>query len=845
MKYFAEFYSKDRQPYRIEFETRSGSGERQLKLSGNPFVASVKGSEKHIYSPIRCGGATVGLLTKDCIFDLYSGQSQGVKVTLYSGENLESVEWVGYVSPTMYDQGFDEEWEELDIDCVDGIAVLKDIPFRDDTKTVRPFIDIIFQCLKSSGCYREAFISDNVQMSEGGTEAVVEKFRISTANFFSKKKDVSQTDEDVAWSCYDVLSYICLWLGYTVIAEGDAVYIIDYDAIRAGQTTYHRYSLDGDSPGTGVRVNRSYSKLIMKPDYAGNGSKVNLEEVYNKVTVKDEFYTYDNLFPTFGDKNFEKNITGRASDLSDHFTEAVGITSQGMIFGDFIQASPKDGVYEDFYILIDKDWNSNYWLNLFKFYETPVFDMKKYVRGTRQPVAPLDLVTYVDLLKKYNGGFYYRWQKFKLSGEVDENDNFWPDWYEWAVKYRKSYDFNASTAKKIEIWRELFRTIDQIDKMNLNPVIALINTGDNRFGPGDESHYNDVTDNDVSKNYPFVSLNNYSSAVFGGKNHFIRIKGTFSFHDEPLTPHKLNNGQDNKDLVRKGDYKGKEQGYIWCKVKWGSQWWAGDDEGWSSKETWFKLYYWKEEDCTYRDEAGMSNEDNFDTDFDFCSNKYFYLSPGGSGYIIPCPESNLDGDAEVCFATRDMRGNSKHGSWNPPGTKFDNRYCRYLSDCVFITNLSITAETFEGMTGDADLDSDTLYTDIIENGSVSSMDTVSFKVCTDDNKKPSYSSVSYLEGRNSRFVSSLVNRALLSAERDTAGTDGLDGRLRQEEHMVFKLATQYEEPRLSYSCDLHNDGHRLFGAYTDGMFPGRVFILQEREIDYRMNSAQLKLTEKR
>lgn len=843
MKYFAEFYSKDRQPYRIEFETQTGSGERQLKLSGNPFVASVKGSEKHIYSPIRCGGATVGLLTKDCIFDLYSGQAQGVKVTLYSGENSESVEWVGYVSPTMYDQGYDEEWEELDIDCVDGIAVLKDVLFKDDQKNIRTFLDIIFRCLKTSGCYSVFFVSDNVQMNDVATEAVVEKFRISTANFFSKKKDISQTDDDVAWNCYDVLYYLCLWLGYTIVTEGDAVYIVDYDAIRTGQTTYHRYSLMDEKPGTGVRTNISYTKSIKADDYAGNGSKINLETVYNKVTVKDDFYNYDNLFPTFGDLNFEKNITAPTANLS-RFFHNMTLQDHGLQFGDHITASPNDGVFEDFCIIVDTDWYGNWWLNIFKFYDTPVFNMIKYDRTSRESVMLDENLTYGDLLS-YNGAFYYRWFKTDAYRWVDENGTKVNDIYEWINRQRASYNYNAPTAEKMKIWAQLFDKIKFVDKLSLTPVIAMINTGDNRFGPGDEQHYNDATDDDVTKDYPFVTLKSYNSSVFGGPNHYLRIKGTFCFHDEPDTPHKLNNGRDNKYLKRHGDYKGKEQGYLWAKVKWGSQWWGGDEQGWVKSETWFKLYYWLEKDCTYRDGAGMGNEDNFDTDFDFCANGFSFMNLGETGYIIPCPDSNLDGKAEVCFATRDMRGNSKNGSWNPSGTKFDNRYCRYLSDCVFITNLSITAESYEGLLEDADLDSDTLFTDVIENGSVSSMDTITFKVCTDDNKKPSYSVVSYLEDENSRFVYSLVNRALKDAEKGTVGTDGKDACLRQEEHMVFKLASQYQEPRLSYSCELHNEGHKLFGTYTDGMFPGRVFILQEREIDYKMNSVKLKLTEKK
>ena len=143
-----------------------------------------------------------------------------------------------------------------------------------------------------------------------------------------------------------------------------------------------------------------------------------------------------------------------------------------------------------------------------------------------------------------------------------------------------------------------------------------------------------------------------------------------------------------------------------------------------------------------------------------------------------------------------MWGDSRRSHWHPKGNKGDNFYCRYLSKCVFITNLEITAEVYEGFLDDADYNSDTCYTNVIENGAVDKMNEITFKVCTEDSKKPSYSCVDYLDNGNSKYVVALYNKALYSKEKGTVGTDGFNGVLRQEEHYVFKLASQYEEPRL-------------------------------------------------
>jgi hypothetical protein len=159
---------------------------------------------KTIYSPIKSSGATIEMLTSKMPFDLYSGNTKGVKVTL-TNTTANRVEWVGYVTPCVYDMGLDEEKEVVEIECVDGIAVLKDMPYRSNSKEVDTFLNIVFKCLKRAGCYKNLYVTDNVQLSSSGTDSIMSKLRISEANFFEQKDSEAQLDDSVAWNCYDVL----------------------------------------------------------------------------------------------------------------------------------------------------------------------------------------------------------------------------------------------------------------------------------------------------------------------------------------------------------------------------------------------------------------------------------------------------------------------------------------------------------------------------------------------------------------------------------------------------------------------------------------------------------------
>lgn len=820
MIYRGEFYSIDGREYRVELETETPGNDVALKLGGTPFVASVKSDGKTVYAPIRCGGATVAILSESYVFDLYSGQAKGVKVRLYEGER---VEWTGYVTPTAYDQGYDSELEEIQLDCVDGLAVLKDIPFRTGGEnTVMTFLDIITHCLKESGCYTGFYVTRNVRLTLNDTVPVIEKLRISTANFFDERKDMKQTEDDLAWSCYDVLFELMQWLGYTVVAEGGEVYIIDYDAIKAGDNNYTRYPLTG-SAGPGITATKGYSHAITGESYAGNGTKLSLAEVYNKVTVKDEFNTYDDLFPQFGDKNFETNLTA-LQDSGDNLNRW------------HIPANPDRNFLEPAYLIIFrsdnwrdekiKDEEEKVQVNILRFYDSPVFNFIKYTKSA--------VISDATNNAEFSEG------NFKYSSMTSVNGGFYVRLYSTLITRKKYTEWlSTRSADNYKAFCELLN-ISDLSNLTLNPVIVMLNEGDYRIGPGNGIDLNAETDDDKTKSFPCVTLKGErSSSIFGGKNHILRIKGKFRYHARITTPLPL---EFDLDMDKHGedaqDRKYGNQGYIWCKVKWGDQYWDGVD--WRPSDCWFKLWFWDEEEVG----STWKNWNHYNKDFEFIRNAN--VGYAEDGYIIPCPTSgNLEGTAEVSFTTRDMRGLSRHDKWKAKGTKSDNFYCRNYSNCVFLTDLSITAEVSPGVLSDADLDSDTCYTNVIDNGSVSPMGEITFKVCTDDGKKPSYSSVDTLEGGVSKFVTATFNNALYESQKGTVGDDGIDGKLRQEEHMVFKLATQYEKTRVVFKCDLHNDGHMLYGLFSDkSLGEDKRFVMTERETDYRFNSSQLTLTEK-
>ena len=124
----------------------------------------------------------------------------------------------------------------------------------------------------------------------------MEQLYINEGNFFKERKDEKQTDNELAFTCYDVVEAICRYLNYTAVAEGDKLYLIDYDNIRNGNNQYTTYDLSGPTLSS-TAVTIADNTTLQASMYQGSNNNISLDNVYSKVSVTDNLYTFDNALP--------------------------------------------------------------------------------------------------------------------------------------------------------------------------------------------------------------------------------------------------------------------------------------------------------------------------------------------------------------------------------------------------------------------------------------------------------------------------------------------------------------------------------------------------------------------
>ncbi|MDE6207571.1 MAG: hypothetical protein K2M55_07160 [Muribaculaceae bacterium] len=163
-------------------------------------------------------------------------------------------------------------------------------------------------------------------------------------------------------------------MGYTLTTDGEDVYILDYDAMVKGRTKYFKYSLTGSSIGTPSTVTLSSTQLIDGNSHAENGAKITLDEVFNQVTVIDEFYEIDSLVDGLDSSKNYINITASYdNELKNWFKN-----DSRFLESEVFTVKNKAGVDESFFVTLTKADDGKIFFVVGKFYENPMITTYHY-----------------------------------------------------------------------------------------------------------------------------------------------------------------------------------------------------------------------------------------------------------------------------------------------------------------------------------------------------------------------------------------------------------------------------------------------------------------------------------
>ena len=810
--YFKDINDVD---YTVKITTSTGNQTREITLGGNPFITEMDGSSDNIYVPAKYQTATVSVISPEYLFDVYTGKAQGTKVELFEDT---SIVWTGYATPNLYSQGFVEDREEIEIECIDGLATLQYIKYKATEKKILSLAEILYKCLSQCNCYRFAYIPNNIKLSEDA-DGILYNLYISEENFFDEKKD-DETDDDVAWTCQEVLEEICRFLGVTAVADHDVVWLLDYDSIKSKNPEYYRLYLNREfEAGVTKKFHFNPIKMITGSDYADTDAKLSLTDVYNKVTVKDDLYTFDQISPDIFQDGKLINIT---TDKKPEFYTDHRIT---LSFG-------KDHA-------IHLDYGGDAWMDTFNEYmiDTGASGRKenKYYFIASQYFKHPDIITYGYKLPFPADGSHPA--GIRLS---DSNSMGWDTVQSWYGCYIKKEFVSELDANKVDEWRVNCELDDerlieeQLVKNATDDISSLkhknyfmFNVIGNESAPtfyagGKKADYTRKYDQEYQY-YPMFDYNiPKSSVMFGGKFAYLLLTGSFIL------------GHNDRDAYNKGNFNWNTKyykstiraiwEYVYCRLQWGNKYWDGKE--WQETPCDFKLFFGEDKD--------KKTTETIYKDLKIRNNVSWWTGINKEGYSIPVPNEEIMNDAIKFRMYTPMQ---QYDDAMHEDNQHDGR-----SYFIWLKDFKIEAVLGNPYL-DLDFDSDTIYTNIINENYVNDMPDINFKISTWDNKKPNYSAVAVKdENGTMKYLDKTINTALKTYEE--SNVEGYKDGLRQEEHLIYRLVNQYSEPCIKLELTLHSSND-VFALYEDTTINDRYFIVDSINKNYRMDSQEITLIEKK
>ena len=301
--YFSDLHCKQ---YEVKITSNENSSDYQeILLAGEqPFVVRYNTSNTP-FDPVRTSTATVNIVHDDYLEDSLSSCAQGTKIELNDITNSASpiTEWVGYLTPKIYDAGYVDCFENFSLEAADCISSLQYVDYVETNSGGVVNIKSVIAQICDAANELEGFYWTKSKKydSSDGDIILPEHLAICEHNFQS-----NDTNEE--WKLSEVLEEICRYLGYTCLQWGKRMYFVDYQWLE----THNSLTMSWYPKYNGYnRVNQDQTigsaYTVTSGSVMSNDASISFEPIYNKVTVNANMYAAEDVVPNIFDDKFLRN----------------------------------------------------------------------------------------------------------------------------------------------------------------------------------------------------------------------------------------------------------------------------------------------------------------------------------------------------------------------------------------------------------------------------------------------------------------------------------------------------------------------------------------------------------
>ncbi len=362
---------------RIEVHILTGSdrtketviGEKNGELSFTDDPVELTSQVNDTFDHLLCQQATVRLLARNFVPDFFCASCRDAVVNIYrEGKCL----FAGFIEPQSYSQGYNEEFDEIELSCIDALTALQYAKYRDvgslgvlynvvkAEAEQRTFLAMLKEILGGVTAELDIVGGNAMRYLYDGSKAVDDLAGNHYAIF--GQLTVSELlflgdEEDDVWQQDEVLEEILKYLNLHIVQDGFTFYLFSWESVKGDERIYWRDLLTGASVTTVRQTTDIVTGLVTDTD-----TTISVGEVYNKIMLTAKVESMESVIESPLDNDLLKSpFSNKQKYMTEYSSDGEGSKAinafDAMTHGQ--ETSYSGGCVTDWYVQM---MNNSQWL---------------------------------------------------------------------------------------------------------------------------------------------------------------------------------------------------------------------------------------------------------------------------------------------------------------------------------------------------------------------------------------------------------------------------------------------------------------------------------------------------
>lgn len=321
------------------------------------------------FDHLLCQQATVRLLTRNFVPDFFCASCRDAVVNICrEGKCL----FAGFIEPQSYSQGYNEEFDEIELSCIDALTALQYARYRDvgalgvlygvvkaeaEQRTflavLREILDGVTAGLDITGGGTVSYLYDGsraVDKAPANRYAVFGQLSINELLFLGD-------EEDDVWQQDEVLEEMLKFLNLHITQEGFTFYIFSWETVKGDAPIRWRDLLTGAEVTTARQTTDIRTDLVTDTD-----TTISVGEVFNRLLLTAKVERMENVIESPLDDDLLKSpYANKQKYLTEYSSDGEGVRAieafDAMVHGQ--PTTYEDGCVTDWYVQVmdNSEWS--------------------------------------------------------------------------------------------------------------------------------------------------------------------------------------------------------------------------------------------------------------------------------------------------------------------------------------------------------------------------------------------------------------------------------------------------------------------------------------------------------